>query len=204
MPWSRTSRQAIRPFPLSSHERRASVVPEDCALRKAEGSAVDGPVSQLRTTISVDAQAESTRSKASASRASTVKAYLRRTSTTRTANQQRFIDGIHCAASWCFLRLRSTSGPASVRLSRSEAKRRRVPAPAAPSRKAARNGEPAFGTVGLRDPVADRLGGGFGVRTVYLRQTTTLLFTSQFLRSPSSANQLDHPTPEGRRSLSPG
>ena len=144
MPWRRVSRQAIRLFPLSSHERRASVVPEDCALREAEGNAVDGPASQLRTTISVDAQAASMRSKAFASRASTVKAYLRRTSTTRTANQQRFIDGIHCAASWCFLRLRSTSGPASVRLSRSEAKRRRVPAPAAPSRKAARNGEPTF------------------------------------------------------------
>ena len=71
--------------------------------------------------------------RAFASRTSTVRAYLRRTSTTRTANQQRFINGIHCVASWCFFRLRFTSGPASVRFSRSEATLRRVAASAAQS-----------------------------------------------------------------------
>ncbi len=45
---------------------------------------------------------------------------------------------------------------------------------------------PAYVTVGLRDPVADRLGGGFEL-------------TSQLFRSPSGANQLNHLAPEGRR-----
>ena len=49
---------------------------------------------------------------------------------------------------------------------------------------------PACITVGLRDPVADRLGGGFE-------------FTSQLLRCPSGANQLNHLAPEGWRSLPP-
>ena len=98
-PVGRASRHVIRPFPLSSHKCKASVVPEDGTLCGALGAAADRPASQLRTTIPVEVQAESTRSKAFASRVSTVRAYLCRTSTTRAANQQRFIDGIHCAAS---------------------------------------------------------------------------------------------------------
>ena len=63
------------------------------------------------------------------SRWSTVRPYLRLTVTTRPANQQRFMGGSHSAASRAHFPeapQRFTAGAARVRLSRSEAKRRRV------------------------------------------------------------------------------
>ena len=84
--------------------------------------------------MSVDRQAESTRSSAAASRRSTVRRYLRLTATTRPANQHRFMGGNHSAASRAHLPeapQRFTAGAARVRLSGSRAKRWRVAAAAA-------------------------------------------------------------------------
>ena len=62
----------------------------------------------------------------SASRSSIVRPYFRRTATLRSANQHRFWSGNHSAASRARFWFRFTPGLASVRFSRSVAKRRRV------------------------------------------------------------------------------
>ena len=90
------------------------------------GAGVDRDVTN---TMSVNRQAESTRSSAAVSRRSTVRRYLRLTAATRLAKQHRFIGGSHSAASRAHLSeapQRFTAGAARVRLSGSRAKRRRV------------------------------------------------------------------------------
>ena len=126
MPCSRASLHVIRPFPFVSH--RLSASPVLGAPAPAVGSATYA--CPLTMTIFVDEHPDRTPSRARASRASTVSPYFLFTATTRPANQQRFVRGIHSPASfplfWCLF----TAGPASVRFSRSDANRRFVPASA--------------------------------------------------------------------------
>ena len=127
MPWPRASAQVIRPFRLSSQRRRASTSPDDESSRETGDVADTGSAVPLaRKMSSVDEQDENTCSRTSASGRSMVRSYLRRTSTIRPANQHRFMGGSQPAASWSRFSWRLSPGAARVRLSGSEAKRRRV------------------------------------------------------------------------------
>ena len=82
-------------------------------------------------TMAVDSHPARTRLNVSRSRSSTVSEYVRRTSTTRAAYQQRLVPGSQSAASLSDFSARLTDGLASVRFRRSDAKRSRVAASAA-------------------------------------------------------------------------
>ena len=123
IPCARASAQLTRPFRLSSQAAIASGT-------DTGGAAVAGTAPRANAINSVEAQPDSTRSNASASRWSMVSPYRCRTVTTRAANQQRFCAGSHSAASRSTFSWRFTRGPASVRFSRSVAKRCLVASPA--------------------------------------------------------------------------
>ena len=115
----------ILPLPLSSYIESGSVFEGEPVLRLGTdvGWACGGAGT---TTSSNDEQPDKTASSAEASLGSTVRPYSRLTCTTLPANQHWFSSGSHSAASLPLFWWRLTLGLASVRLSRSDEKRRRV------------------------------------------------------------------------------
>ena len=119
IPWRRASAQVMRPLRLSSHSARAST---PAGFGRADDTGGTDWVRGECRVMSVEGQLVSIRSTAAASARSIVRAYLRRTSSVRAANQHAFTVGVHSATSLPLFWERLRRGCVRGRFSRAQAK----------------------------------------------------------------------------------